>query len=476
MGSISAESLNEASTAPTPHDGVAKPASFDDRILVVGAGIGGLSAAIALSRAGFKSVTVLEARDDLNEFGASIGIWPFAAKVLQSYGLEALMSEYVTTSDMTEIRNGYNNESLGYLAQNVADVNRIRYGAPSWGIHRVDYQRVLAEGARRQGCDIIFNQKVTRVNDDPLTVWCRHGGEKNAPDTPYRADLVVAADGLNSAVRSSVVSDAKFNPSPEISFRCSVPKDRMRDHPLLSPLLENDNPKFWVMEGKYVLTWPLPPQRDFDVVVNISDPSAAMPPEDGSWGTRVDKETMISQLGEMSPLIRALLDSVSQVVQWRTVEVLPIKTCRSPSGRIVLLGDAFHGMFPHNACGGSSAIEDGAVLAECAAWAARSNRSHLDATQAYEDLRTPRVRRMQERSRAGVGFLSAAGDAWERRNGALAAQRIANDIDIRRTVEERRADRPKPDMDAPWPSTEYLQWLNGYDAVLETRRYLAGVA
>jgi salicylate hydroxylase len=341
------------------------------------------------------------------------------------------------------------------------------------GIHRVDYQRVLAEGARQHGCEIVFDQKVIRVTDDPLTVWVKDGRKQDAPETSYQADLVVAADGLKSAVRSSVVSDVEFNPSPEISFRCSVPKDRMRDHPLLSPLLENDNPKFWVMEGKYVLSWPLPPQRDFDLVVNISDPTAEMPPEDGSWGTRVDKETMIGLLGETSPLISALLDSVSQVIQWRTVEVLPIKTCHSPSGRVVLLGDAFHGMFPHNACGGSSAIEDGAVLAECAAWAARSNRSYLDATQAYDDLRTPRVRRMQERSRAGVGFLSAAGEAWERRNNALAAQRVANDIDIRRPAEERRANIPKPDMDGPWPSIEYLQWLNGYDAVLEAIKYLA---
>jgi salicylate hydroxylase len=132
MGSISVDSLKEASRTPTSHAGANKPASFDDRILIVGAGIGGLSAAITLSRAGFNSVTVLEGRDDLNEFGASIGIWPFAAKVLQSYGLEALISEYVTTSDMTEIRNGYTNESLGYLAQNIANVNLIRYGAPSW--------------------------------------------------------------------------------------------------------------------------------------------------------------------------------------------------------------------------------------------------------------------------------------------------------------------------------------------------------
>lgn len=132
MGSIPAEDLSGSSEANTDSKASSIPAKFDDRILIIGAGIGGLAAAIALSRAGFKNITILEAKPDLNEFGASISITPFAVRILQSYGLEPTFRRYVIEPDTGEVRSGYDNQSLGSMVQNQADTHRICFGAPSW--------------------------------------------------------------------------------------------------------------------------------------------------------------------------------------------------------------------------------------------------------------------------------------------------------------------------------------------------------
>lgn len=121
-----------------------RPTPFS--ILIVGAGIGGLSAAVTLSRKGF-DVTVLEGKPELNEFGASIGIDPPAVKIIKSYGLEEQFRPCVTENKSSDIRDGATNEKLGAIIGNRGNTCEILYGAPKWNIHRADYQQLLAAGA-----------------------------------------------------------------------------------------------------------------------------------------------------------------------------------------------------------------------------------------------------------------------------------------------------------------------------------------
>lgn len=99
--------------------------------LIVGAGIGGLAAAIALSRRGFQ-VTILEAKAELNEFGASIGISPYAVRILQHYGLEAAFRPHICEEDSMEIRDGHSNEVIGRVVQNLGHTAKLRWNAPAW--------------------------------------------------------------------------------------------------------------------------------------------------------------------------------------------------------------------------------------------------------------------------------------------------------------------------------------------------------
>jgi salicylate hydroxylase len=433
------------------------------KILIAGAGIGGLSAAIALSRKGL-DVTVLEAKPELNEFGASIGVSPHAVRVIKTYGLEGQFRPNVTENRYIDIRAGADNSTLGALYQNEANNCSILYGEPAWNIHRADYQQLLAKGALGYGTKILFNAEVTRVDVETNTAYLADG-------RTLTADLVVGADGLRSAVRASIpaTASAELIPLNEKAYRCSVDKATMVNNPNLACLLENRTSQLWLMPGKYVLAWPLPTHKPYDIVVCVGD-GCNVPY--GYWGIKADPKQVADEFGDACPAIRDLLANIGPCIQWRLAELPPLETCRSDKGGVVLLGDAWHAMLPHAGSGGSTAIEDGAVLGECIGWAWENNRPISDATKAYETIRKPRVERIQATSREGVGFLN--GVNAEARDAMLAKQLEIQKSQLARPEEERRKDpKPPADMHAPYMSPPFFQWLFGYDAIKETQMYLS---
>ena len=133
-------------------------------------------------------------------------------------------------------------------------------------------------------------------------------------------------------------------------------------------------------------------------------------------------------------------------------------------------------MTPHSASGGNAAIEDAAVLAECLT---HSYTLHLPAssgTDAYENLRKPRVERMQAASKEGYGLLSAGGAVAEQRNAMRKNMTNVEEADLARDVEERKRTaielRKTRDMHAPFPTVPYMMWLFSFDAIEDAKRYL----
>ena len=443
--------------------GSISPSSPPFSVIIVGAGIAELASAIPISRRGH-SVTVLESKPGLNEFGASIGILPSGVKILKAFGLESVFLPVVTREDALEVRDGASNKILGRVIQNAKSTSSILYGGEVWHIHRADYQQVLATAAQKYGTRIIFNTNVKSVDPDSTTVHLDDGSS-------LQADLIVGADGMRSAVRHSIPATSDVEPKKlfEDCFRCTVPKDRMENNPKLSWLLTNNQAMFFTSPGRYVLSWPLPPNRPYDVVTCILRESHVPP---GHWGIRADPSEMAKHFDQFSPEIRELLANVDDCMQWALGELPPMQTFRSDNGRVMLLGDAAHAQIPHSASGGNSAIEDGACIGECLHYASKCNKSIADATAAFETIRKPRVERMQLASHDGYGFLSAGGEGKEQRDAFLGALVKANEEELKLPVEERKK-KPLPpaDMNAPFPTPPYLQWLYGYDAIAETRRW-----
>ena len=331
-------------------------------------------------------------------------------------------------------------------------------------IHRADYQQLLAKGALSYGAKILFNASVERVDVDRNSVHLKDGRE-------LTADLIVGADGLNSLVRRNIpaTASAELTPLGEKAYRCTVDKDLMRSNPNLAWLLENNNVQMWVFDGRYILSWPMPENKPYDVVICVGREGCDVPY--GHWGIRADPKEVAAEFGDACDTVKDLVANIGPCVQWRLADLPPLETCRSERGGIVLLGDAWHAMVPHAGSGGSSAIEDGAVLGECIGWAWKHHRSIAEGTKAYETLRKPRVERLQEVSREGVGYLD--GSKVELRKMMMAKQ-AEMQKEFLRPEADRRADlKPTADMHAPYMSLPYAQWLNGYDTFKETHAYLA---
>ena len=436
-------------------------------VIIVGAGIAGLAAATALAQKEH-SVLVLESKPALNEFGASIGILSNGVRCLKAWGLQREFEEVVTKNRYLEIRDK-DGSSIGHIPHNKNDAALIWYGDEIWNINRKDYQQVLAKAAEANGAEIMFDADIESVDVEKCIVRLTDG--KQLP-----ADVIVGADGMKSVVRRSIpaLSGVELVPLKEAAFRCTVPKEKMRGTPKIEWLLNSGDEMCWTAPGRYVLAWPLPNNRPYDVVMCIKGRYSDVPA--GRWGVKADPEKARKEFQDFCPEVRELLSHVDGCMEWTLAELPSLSTCKSQNGRVVLIGDAFHAMIPHSASGGNSSIEDAACVAECLDWSSRNGRDIAEATQVFEGLRKPRVERMQEASREGAVFLGAYEDFIPIRDQAMAEQTKQYDIELALPEDVRRAKpKAKPDMHARFPTEPYLQWLYSYDAIAVTKEHLAKV-
>lgn len=445
-------------------------------VIIVGAGIAGLATATALTRNGKKhNITILESHPSLNEFGAAIGITPNGARSLRSLSLESEFAKVVTWNNFIWMSDGFTGETIGYIPENKANYSKTNYGDENWNINRKDYQNVLSNAAQASGAKIVFGVRIEDIDVENCTVTCAHG-------LSFTADIIIGADGMKSTVRKHIPRTSYVEPvawKNETAYHCTVPKSTMIENPLLQDLLDVPMTSIYTVSGRYVLMWPLPSNRPFDVTLCITEPGDIPL---GKWGHSVDVKEVTSKFQDFCPKIKELLSHMDRVVKWTLGEIPPLETCKSDNGRVILIGDAWHAMLPHSGSGGNSAIEDAVSLAECLQWTWEKHQINgrslstaiSQATQAFEDLRKPRVERMQKASHEGYTFLSAGGEDAIVRNKALAAARIFYDSELALSEEERLTRQPvQGNMNCRFGLEPYFQWLYRYDAVAETKELLS---
>jgi salicylate hydroxylase len=349
-------------------------------VAIAGAGIGGLTAALALARRGF-SVAIHERAERLEEAGAGIQLTPNALNVLFDLGLGPALEASMVRLDAVLIRQG----TTGRLIQRLPlDRCQARWGAPYGVIHRADLQAVLLGAVQRESTVALHRgQAVATASQNAGGVALRFV----AGQADTEADILIGADGLWSSIRGSLGRSEPPRFAGKRAWRAVIPIGSAPD------LLQGKATGLWLGERAHLVHYPVRGGRELNLVAVTRDRDAGP-----GWSTPQGVASLLPHFTDWDGRIRSLLGSVAE---WRTWPLFdrPADSTMA-EGRIALLGDAAHPTLPFVAQGGASAIEDAAELAVMLA--APGNGDAAARLQAWSESRLPRVTRLQAEARANA--------------------------------------------------------------------------
>jgi salicylate hydroxylase len=365
-------------------------------VIVAGAGIGGLTASLALAAQGFR-VVVLERAERLEETGAGLQLSPNASRILVDLGLQPRLAARAVTPDAISIMSTRSGGEIARLP--LGEAASLRAGAPYWVVHRADLQAALQAQVNdnpdielRLGCQ--FEEVVAHAKG--LTVVQRSGTTRQQEI----ATALVGADGIWSAVRQHLFPELQPQFSGLIAWRGTFDATQLpREH--TAPRVQ-----LWMGPNAHLVAYPIAGARQINVVAIVS----------GTWN-----RPGWSAPGEVNEIRDAFNASrwpgparmmIGAVDEWRKWALFTVPDGGDWSdGAIALLGDAAHAMLPFAAQGAGMAIEDAAVLAKCLGEVESENAADVAAAlKRYARLRRSRVMRVQRTARRNgmVYHLSGA--------------------------------------------------------------------
>src|SRR5262245_31934043 len=391
------------------------------RIALIGGGIGGLVAAIALRQRGFEPV-VFEQTNELKEIGAGIQLTPNSTKILRVIGLENAVRRqgfepgFMLTRDMTTGETLFRTQAKGVMAE--------RFGAGWFQIHRADLLDILT--AALAGTDIRLNARCVAIEpEEDGAIVEVDGGRRE------RFDVVVGCDGIHSLVRAVLHGKQNVRFTGNMCWRALIPVSALPEKHL-EPVMN-----YWMGRRGHVVAYFVRGGALVNLVAVIETDSWV----EESWSVEGRQEDMLAAFPKAHRDLRILLERVERCFKWGLFDRDPLS--HWGRGRVTLLGDAAHPMLPFLSQGAASAIEDGYVLARELA------RAPLDAgaaLAAYEAERRPRTARIQLAARA-QGEVFHLHSPWARFKRALRLDRF---------------EKPKADLLSK-------DWIYSYDPIASSQ-------
>ena len=353
-------------------------------IVVAGAGIGGLTAALALAKQGFR-VVVLEKAERLEEAGAGLQLSPNASRVLVELGLQPRLAARAVTPESINIMSARAGGEIARLP--LGEAANFRAGAPYWVVHRADLQAALQAEINdspdielRLGCQF---EDVT-AHAKGLTVVQRRGNARQQE----LAVALIGADGIWSSVRHHLFPEVQPQFSGLIAWRGTL------DATALPREYTSPRVQLWMGPRAHLVAYPISGGRRINVVAIV--PGTWNRPGWSAPGEANEIKAAFSQ--QWPATARMLIGAVDEWRRWALFTVPDIGEWND--GAIALLGDAAHAMLPFAAQGAGMAIEDAAVLAKVLSESAGENTAGIPAAlKRYGRLRRGRVLRVQRAAR-----------------------------------------------------------------------------
>jgi salicylate hydroxylase len=312
------------------------------RVAVVGGGIGGLTAAVAMHRHGI-DVKVYEQSPQITEIGAGVSLSPNAIKAFRALGLAAPISEIGFESDNQLVRTWNTGEVVSKVFRK--GVYEKEFGAPYLSVHRADLVNVL----HRQLPDSVFRLGMRCVSAEVTSTNAR---AYFADGSAEEADILVGADGIRSAVRRTLFGDESPRFTGSVCWRGLVPLDTF------PPGLISTDLTLYMGPRSHVIHFMVRGGKIINFVAHVETSSWM----GDSWTRECDRSEVLKTFAGWFPPLLQLLGSSERYYKWALYDRDPLD--QWTKDRATLLGDAAHPMLPHIGQGACMAIEDGYALAE----------------------------------------------------------------------------------------------------------------
>ncbi|KAB8256862.1 hypothetical protein BDV32DRAFT_152883 [Aspergillus pseudonomiae] len=403
-------------------------------IIVVGAGLGGLATAIALTTYGHK-VTIYEQAPELREVGAGIQVPSNSARLLLKLGVGPYLSKCASEPESISFRRWESGEVIGFTK--LKPDFQETFNAPYYVVHRADFHSALVQRAVELGVVLKLGEKV--VEYDPLKPDIRL--ERGILVT---ADLVVAADGIKSIARP-LLDDHLDMPPTSLGFaayRATVDVSLLEQDPDTAWLLEKPALNIWIGDKRHVMTYTIGAGKSFNMVLSHWDPS-----DPTTWDQSTALRDMRHEFTGWDPRLTKIIGLITKTAKWPLVSSTPLS--RWTLGKVVLLGDAAHAMLPYMSQGAAMAVEDGVALARALSRIS-SGTTLDDALAVFEKVRAKRTRLMQDAS-----LLN--GQLWHFPDGPLQQARDE-------AMKPETQGRPFSHSPNQWSDPATQMWAYGYDA------------
>ncbi len=339
-------------------------------VLVAGGGIGGVAAALALVRQGFK-VQVFEQAPEIGEIGAGIQLGPNAFHAFDALGVGEKARARAVYTDFMVMHDAVDGYQVGKIPTD--EKFRQRFGNPYAVIHRADVHFSLLEGAQETGqVEIFTSTRIDRVEQDG------HGVTLHTADgRTFRGQALIGADGVKSVVRQQYVGDPA-RVTGHVVYRAVVEKKDFPD------ALKWNAASIWVGPNCHLVHYPLRGGEQYNVVVTFHSR------QQEEWGvTEGSKEEVQSYFQGIVPMARQLIDLPKSWKRWATADREPIG--QWTYGRVTLLGDAAHPTTQYLAQGACMALEDAVTLGEALRVTGKDWTAALDLYQRSRVARTARI-------------------------------------------------------------------------------------